>query len=52
MADVPEPVTGGTWIYCRHSWRERSGGGITHYTCLARFRRAKKYRQHWRRHHG
>jgi hypothetical protein len=53
VADVPEPVRGGTWIYCRHSWRDtRPGGGVTHYTCLSRFRRAKKYRRHWRKFHG
>lgn len=52
MADVPAPVTGGTWIYCALQWRKYdSGGRVTAYTCLARFRKARKYRQHWRRHH-
>ncbi len=53
MADitaVPEPVRGGTWIYCRHTWRE-AGFPHSHNTCLGRFRTAKKYRQHWRRFH-
>lgn len=48
---IPAPVRGGTWIYCRHTWRERRGGGVTVYTCLARFRKAAKYRRHFRRFH-
>ncbi len=49
---VPEPKRGGTWLYCRHSWRETgSGGTVTHYSCLFRTKRRKTYRRHWRRRH-
>jgi hypothetical protein len=46
---VPEPVRGGTWIYCRHEWSTRRGCDVT---CLSRFRKAKKYRRHWRKYHA
>lgn len=30
----------------------RGGGNITWYSCLSRFRRARKYRRHWRKYHA
>jgi hypothetical protein len=48
---VPEPKRGGTWLYCRHAWQERSYGGVTRHVCLFRTKRLKTYRRHWRRHH-
>jgi hypothetical protein len=50
---VPEPVRGGTWIYCRHEWStRRAGGNVTWFSCLSRFRREKNYRRHWRKYHA
>lgn len=51
-AYVPVPKRGGTWLYCRHQWSDdKSGGGVTDYTCLFRTKRWRTYRRHWRRQH-
>lgn len=49
---VPEPVRGGTWIYCRHEWSVVRSGRRTYFSCLSRFRKASKYRRHWRKYHA
>jgi len=44
---VPEPKRGGTFLYC--PWERRFPGGAER--CLGRFRKAAKFRRHWRRAH-
>lgn len=51
-AAMPEPVRGGTWIYCRHEWDVNRSGRTIWFTCPSRFRRLKKYRRHWRKFHA
>jgi hypothetical protein len=58
---VPDPVRGGTYLYC--PWEEREvkpGGLIRHWSCGVlkpgwaagtRFRTLSAYRRHWRRRH-
>jgi hypothetical protein len=45
---VPEPKRGGTFFYC--PWAERHRGGAS--MCLGKFRKASKFRRHWRRAHA
>jgi hypothetical protein len=45
---APDPKRGGTWLYC--PWEHRFPGGVS--KCLARFRKAGKYRRHWRAEHA
>lgn len=54
---VPEPKRGGTWVYC--PWErvvpvglESCAGGPPNGWGPRRFRTAKQYRRHYRRHHG
>jgi hypothetical protein len=59
---VPDPVRGGTFLYC--PWNERevlSGGRVSHHFCGikrvgwatgSRFRTLKAYQRHWRKQHG
>lgn len=53
---VPEPVRGGTYLYC--PWRKKVPDGIMACGVLrpgwatgTRFRTTRAYRRHWRRHH-
>lgn len=55
---VPLPVRGGTFFYC--PWQERSRPGAliscgrarVGWATGTRFRTARAYRRHWRRHHA
>ena len=46
--DVHPPHPGGTWFYCPFFLRLHDDPPMY----CARFRRAKAYRRHWRRHHA
>jgi hypothetical protein len=55
VTTVPEPRHGGTFFYC--DWQHRPAPGTVTFCWRSkrhgtRFRTARAYRRHWRRHHA
>lgn len=58
---VPDPIRGGTWLYCPWNDRTEDHRLVTYRFCGrrrrnwatgSRFRTMSQYRRHYRRHHG